>query len=286
MTDESRERIERLENVVRALRIEVSEVRRELRSIRAVVAPESVPPAAEASVADPAPRAAEPAAASVGTGPSDHPRPPQSLLGRILDPPGAGASPPPRRRPAPAPRPAARPLIPSGMSFEDLVGRYGAMVLAALAIMSGIGIFLSWAIAQNLIGPTVRVAAGFAAAAALAALGWRLRNRNARTFGNTLMGIALAVVHVVSWGAGPGLGVMPNWLALGIAAIASVALALLAWQSDEESLFVVGVGGALIAPFVTTPAGRGNGEALLAFGGLLLTTALWGMRTRPWTIAR
>ena len=131
----------------------------------------------------------------------------------------------------------------------------------------------------------MRVAAGFAAAAALGALGWRFRTRGARTFGNTLMGIALAVVHVDAWGAGPGLGVFPGWVALAIAALASVALAVLAWRTNEESLFVVGVGGALIAPFVTSP-GRGNGAALLIFGWVVLTTALYGMRERPWNAAR
>ena len=303
MTDESRERIERLETATRRLLAEVADLRQELRVIRAVVAPGSVPERADASPVEPIAAArAEPSPVGPGaaaradadampgpTTPPSQPQTPQSLLGRILDPPRSG-SPPPRPHP---PRPAARPsragahrdLLPTGMTFEDLVGRYGAMVLAALAIMSGVGIFLSWAIAQNLIGPTVRVIAGFAAAAALALLGWRLRNRDARTFGNTLMGIALAVVHVVAWGAGPGLQVMPNSLALAIAAVASIALAVLAWRSGEESLFVVGVGGALIAPFVTTP-GRGNGEALLVFGWLVLTLALSGMRSRPWTTAR
>jgi hypothetical protein len=288
MSDESRERIERLETATRRLLVEVADLRQELRGLRAVVAPGSV---------DPAPVTREnvaPASLPRGTVPpapvphdsvppaSSRPAAEPGFLQRILDPPRAGSGAPRAPRQAPLPRPG---IFPQGMSFEDLIGRYGAMALAALAIMSGVGIFLSWAIAQNLIGPAVRVSAGFAAAAALAALGWRLRNRNARTFGNTLMGIALAVVHVVAWGAGPGLAVMPNWLALGVAAAASVALALLAWRSDEQSLFVVGVGGALIAPFVTTP-GRGNGEALLVFGWLVLTTALWGMRERPWRAAR
>ena len=293
MTDDSKERIERLETATRRLLTEVAELRREMRAMRGVVPPAAAPRRPDASVAETAagPEPVIAAAAAVDpvlpveqAVPASQPQPPQSLLGRILDPPRAG-SPPPRPR---APRPARAPqrdFIPSGMTFEDLVGRYGAMVLAALAIMSGVGIFLSWAIAQNLIGPQVRVAAGFAAAAALAALGWRLRTRDARTFGNTLIGLALAVVHVVAWGAGPGLQVMPNWLALAIAAAASIALALLAWRSGEESLFVVGVGGALIAPFVTTP-GRGNGEALLVFGWLVLTLALSGMRSRPWTTAR
>ena len=288
MSDESRERIERLETATRRLLADVADLRQELRALRAIAAPGTVAPTDLRRAAGddrlesaPAPVTPEPASP-----PAPPPAPAPGFLARILDPPRPAAAPRPApalaRRPVDIPRAS---ILPAGMGFEDLVGRYGAMALAALAIMSGVGIFLSWAIAQNLIGPAVRVSAGFTGAAALAALGWRLRNRNARTFGNTLMGIALAVVHVVAWGAGPGLGVMPNWAALAIAAAASVALAVLAWRSAEQSLFVVGVGGALVAPFVTTP-GRGDGEALLTFGWLVLTTALWGMRDRPWRTAR
>ena len=269
MTDESGMRIESLERDVRRLSTEIANLREELRRLRTSVAapvPEHPP-------------AARPAAPPEGP-----------LWKRVLDPPEKRATRPrivvsSPTRVAGTTRPARSGLNPDGLGFEDLVGRYGAMALAALAIMSGIGIFLSWAIAQNLIGPSVRVAAGFAAAALLGALGWRFRSRGARTFGNTMMGIALAVVHVVAWGAGPGLQVFPSILALAIAAVASIALAILAWRSGEESLFVVGVGGALIAPFVTTP-GRGNGEALLVFGWLVLTSALYGMRERPWRHAR
>ena len=289
MTDESRERIDRLETATRRLLVEVAELRRELQAMRASGAAAAASTSAQATTETPAADRARLDAMAAEAPPADplpapQPQAPQSFLGRVLDPPRTGA-PPRRPRPAGSARGGSGGVLPAGMTLEDLVGRYGAMVLAALAIMSGVGIFLSWAIAQNLIGPAVRVAAGFAVAAALAALGWRLRHRNARTFGNTLMGIALAVVHVVGWGAGPGLGVMPNSVALAIAAVASIALAVLAWRSGEESLFVVGVGGALIAPFVTTPGG-GNGEALLTFGWLVLTLALSGMRNRRWSTAR
>ena len=296
-------RLETLETAVRRLLVEVADLRREIVALRATVGPGGAGPAPTMPAVDDRPSSSAPAVrppsqravdlsgapleevaipASVGPAAADADIP---LWKRVLDPPSKTAG---RSRPASPPARRRQPsgaIIPAGMSFEDLIGRYGAMALAALAIMSAVGIFLSWAIAQNLLGPEVRVGAGFAAAAALGALGWRFRGRGARTFGNTLMGIALAVVHVVAWGAGPGLAVFPPWLALAIAAAASIALAILAWRTMEQSLFVVGVGGALIAPFVTTP-GRGNGEALLIFGWLVLTVALYGMRDRPWRTAR
>ena len=50
-----------------------------------------------------------------------------------------------------------------------------------------------------------------------------------------------------------------------LAAAASIALAVLAWVNDEEALFSVGVGGALVAPFVTSRE-SGNVVALLIYG--------------------
>lgn len=67
---------------------------------------------------------------------------------------------------------------------------------------------LGWAIANRKLGPEVRVLLGALGAVVLAGFGWRLRTRNARTFGNVLIAPALAVVHVDAWGAGPYLGVI------------------------------------------------------------------------------
>jgi hypothetical protein len=129
------------------------------------------------------------------------------------------------------------------------------------------------------------VAAGARAAAALGGLGFWLRERGARRYGTVLLGIALALVHVDAWGAGPMLGVVPVGVALGVAALASRALAALAYRNNEESLFVVGGGGALAAPFVTTD-GTTHILLLLLYGWLVLGGAAYALRERPWGWAR
>ena len=202
---------------------------------------------------------------------------------RELDQPAA-APPPAPPRPPPEVRKPPRPA-PDAPGFEQLVGRYGAMGLAALALISAVGIFLRWAIERGLLGPEVRVFAGFIAACALAAIGARFRARGARSFGNTLVAIALALIHVDAWAAGPLLQVVPNSVALGVAAVASIALAALALRAGDQLLFIVGTGGALIAPFVAS-AGRGDGVSLLVYGLVVLTTAVGGIRERPWVSAR
>lgn len=168
--------------------------------------------------------------------------------------------------------------------LESLVGRYGTIALGALLLLMGAGVLLSWAVQRIRFGPTARVALGAAGAAAVAAIGVRMRRHGSRPFGNILLGIALALVHVDAWGAGPSLGVVPNQVALAVAALASAALAALAWRAGEESLFVVGVGGAFLAPYVTADK-RSDVVVLLAYGWVVLTAAVVAMRGRGWRVA-
>ncbi len=170
------------------------------------------------------------------------------------------------------------------IDFEALIGRYGTLALASLTILLGVGAFLGWAIQQGKIGPEMRVLLGVLVAVALAAVGWRLRSRGSMRFGSVLLALALAVVHVDAWGAGPYLQLVPSSVALGIAAAASVAVAALAWRGGEEVLFAVGVGGALIAPFVTSSE-SGSVPALLIYGYIVLATGLAALRGQAWRTA-
>ncbi|HET7457416.1 MAG TPA: DUF2339 domain-containing protein [Gemmatimonadaceae bacterium] len=293
-------RIANLEAVVRQLGHEVEALRAELRGTAprwgtGAAAEEGVEtaeqvreqqqqqPARDETTTAPPPRLARPAILP----------PPASSA-----PPNEGAARP--RRPAPA---AADRRVAASLDVEGLVGRYGTIALAALTIVMGVGAFLRWAVEHVRIGPELRVAFGALLAAAIAATGLWLRARARRSsegdaatrrFGNVLLGLALAVAQVDAWGAGPYLHVVPPTVALSIAALASAALAVLALVEGEEALFATGLGGALLAPFVTS-TGNGSVPALLTYGWVVLAgacAALGGTllapegRSRPWTIAR
>ncbi|GJG86148.1 hypothetical protein tb265_13290 [Gemmatimonadetes bacterium T265] len=177
-----------------------------------------------------------------------------------------------------------------GGGIETLVGRYGAVAVGALVLLMGVGAFLTWAVATFTLAPATRVVLGGLGAAALAALGERLRRREgARRFGEVLLALALAVVHVDAWAAGPYLHLVSAEAALGVAAAASAALTAPAWRAGQQSLFVVGVGGALLAPFVS---GAGDAHPLVrpVYGWLVLTTGLAALvhgsdARRPWRAA-
>jgi hypothetical protein len=180
------------------------------------------------------------------------------------------------------PKPATRAIFRGGI--EAFVGRYGALALAALSIVMGAGALVSWALRSGLLGPTMRVVLGAILAAALAALGWYVRSRGARRFGHTLLALALAVTHVVAWGAGPKLDLIPGWAALAGAAAASIALAALALSERSEPLFTAGFGGALVAPFVMSN-GTGDRALLAGYGAIVLSAGIRGVGGRAWKSA-
>lgn len=173
--------------------------------------------------------------------------------------------------------------MPDKVDVESLIGRYGTLVLATVSALAAVGTFLGWAIAQGLLGPAQRIGLGLLLATALAVGGMRLRPRE-RSFGASLLGLALAIVHVCAWGAGPSLHLVPAWAAFLLAAVASIGLAIFAHRERDEPLWCVGFSGAAVAPFVTS-SGRGNFVLLAAYGLLVLTTAGYAMSGRRWMIA-
>ena len=201
--------------------------------------------------------------------------------------------PPPERRAASAAPAAPIAAGPPGRSvtrgdrasrLEDLVGRYGVLALATLTTVAAVGTFVSWAAMHGLLGPTTRVVLGLLLAAALAGAGLRIRKREP-SFGSTLLALALVVVQVCAWAAGPGLHLVPGTAAFALAALASVALAAFARLETEEPLWCIGIAGAALAPFVATEH-AGRVLALAVYGGVVGLLAAAGIGAKRWRYAQ
>lgn len=290
-------RVARLEDAVKALHQQVNVLVAEVRllAVQATTdAPDravevergpatAVPPLPPAQPLPSAPLGAPADRVFVAPVPSAVPMPPATSAASAARPrPMAPAAPPvPPRRATGGSIPIGSP---DGMSLETLIGRYGMIGGAVLLLLMGIGTFISWAIANNVITPVGRVGLGALGALAFVAAGFTLRSRGEKKFGNVLLALALAITHTVAWGAGPKLHIVDEHLALGIAALASVALAALALADEDETLFVVGVGGALLAPFVTA-SGRASGPLTLVYGWMVITAGLFAMRGHRWKVA-
>jgi len=199
----------------------------------------------------------------------------------------------PRRAPAPGPapeaaptprtaptRPRSWPAPDDGADLESMVGRYGVLALATITTLAAVGTFVSWAAAHGLLGPTTRVVLGLLLAAALAGGGLRLRRREP-SFGSALLGLALAVVHVCAWAAGPGLHLVDSSVAFALAAASSAALAAYSAAQHDEPLWCIGLGGVAIAPFVTSDH-AGSLLLLASYGAAVGVTGAAGIGTRAW----
>jgi uncharacterized membrane protein len=209
------------------------------------------------------------------------PRPTPPPIPRPVAPPPAVALP---RIPTSAPPPPTKKSAFGDLSIESLIGRYGVLALAALTIIMGAGALVSWALRNGLLGPEIRVALAALLALGLAAVGLRARVRGATRFAEVLLALALAVTHVVFWGAGPELGLIPPWASLGFAAAASLGLAILALRDDSQSLFDAGFGGALIAPFVMSK-GAGDLRILAVYGVVVIGAGIRALGDRAWKTA-
>lgn len=203
--------------------------------------------------------------------------------------------PPPRATSADAPR-AGKPSdswawvrdwmdgATGGLELESVVGRYGMLLLAALVILMGVGVLIRVAVSHGLLTPVVRVSFGALTAAVVGAAGVHFHRRGEVRFGNVLLALALAIVDLVAWGAGPELQLVPTSVALLVVDLVAVALAALALKDGSEFLFSIAVAGALSSPFVTTD-GRGSAPALLTYGAIVIIGSLRAVTDPRWTRA-
>jgi uncharacterized membrane protein len=172
----------------------------------------------------------------------------------------------------------------SGVELESMVGRYGTLSLAAVLVLMGVGAIIKMAVEKGLLTPEVRVIAGLLVAMLLTAAGIVFRGRGEVRYGGVLLALALAVVDLVAWGAGPRFHLVPVSVALTAVDVVAVALAMLALKDQSEFLLAVSVAGALSAPFVTSDGG-GTALNLLLYGGVVLAGALRAARNPEWSRA-
>jgi len=170
------------------------------------------------------------------------------------------------------------------VDFEGLLGRYGMLIIAALAAAGAVGTFLSWAIGHGYLtfSPAARVVVGLLVAAGIGAWGLNLRRRE-RSFGSSILGLALAIALVCAYASGPAFHLVPLPVAFVGAAAISWALALFALHEQDEPLWCIGVAGAALAPFVTS-GGTGNVFALLAYGVIVTLPAALAISQRTWPV--
>jgi hypothetical protein len=168
--------------------------------------------------------------------------------------------------------------------IESFVGRYGTLLLGALVMLMGVGVLIQLAVAHGLLTPVVRVGIGALVAASVGAAGVYFHRKGEVRYANVLLALALALVDLVAWGAGPRLGLVSTSASLAVVDVVAIALGALALHDESEFLFCVAVAGALSSPFVAMDVPP-PATALLGYGGVVLVGSLRAVRQPFWTRA-
>lgn len=240
---DSDERLERLERRLRELEDVVADLGAELAQRRRVRAPGEVPTLMSGA----------------------------ALAGG--DPPRAVRTPIPER---PSAGDAEEPL-----GAEQWIGQRGLLAAGVFLLILAAGFFLKLAFDRGWISPAMRCIGGAIFGAGLSALGWRLYQRQLRTYGAALIGTGAAIVYLAVWAAVRRYDLLPPTVGLGSLALVSVAVFAIGRVINVEALAASAAVGALLAP--VTLGWSDNPDLLLLYSALL-TGGLGWVSERRWRL--
>ncbi len=167
-----------------------------------------------------------------------------------------------------------RPVLPNYSSGPSAIERFVAWFaqdwlakIGVLCVIISLGWFLSYAFANDWIGPFGRIAIGFILGASSVALGmWRMRVSYPQ--GALFIILGLIAVILTAFSARYFYDMFPALIALGIMFVASASVVLTAVRFNKEGLALTAVISAFFAPFFT--ASNGDVYGLLFY--LLIVT--------------
>jgi len=221
-------------------------------------------------------------------------RPPsEAVLATTL----ASPSPPSAERPVPAtaPGPAAAPSRPPAAAavasappgtLEERIALVWLTRIGALVVLLGAATFFKYAVDNDWIGPTGRVALGVLAGVAALVAGEALRARTRALWVNVLQGAGVAVLFFSAFAAATLYRLVPDPAAFAAVAVVAAAGCGLALRGRSEVVLALSLLGGLLAPvFLST--GEDRPVALLAWlllasGAALAVSARLGFRVVPW----
>jgi uncharacterized membrane protein len=193
------------------------------------------------------------------------------------------------RRPAPR-APRMEPLMGRGplSALLDRGPQYWISRLGIGLVLVGVAYLFKYAVDQGWLTPEIRVAFGVALGVVLAAIGFRVREREG-WFSQIMFGGAAATWYITGFAAFQLLHVVSLPVAFGFMVLVTVFTFAMSVRQDEPSLAVLGAVGGLGTPFFLYTA-AGTVPALMAYTCLVLagTSAIYlfkGWLSLLWTTA-
>jgi hypothetical protein len=245
------------------------------------VPPPVPPPAPEVPAAAPTAGPAIPTLEPVSAGamPAQPPAPPQpawaalaALAGRVAtsSAPGAAAAPPPSAAMG---------------GLESAIGKRWIAWAGAIVLFVGVAFFLKYAFDNGLIGPTGQVVVGILAGIAFLVAGSRCISKGWRVFGQTIMGLGLAILYAAFFAAFAAydVPVMSQTVAFGCMAAVTVAGVALAVLHDALPMAMLAVLGGILTP-VLLSTGKDARDPLFTYLLLLDLGVLGVAFFRGWRL--
>jgi uncharacterized membrane protein len=176
----------------------------------------------------------------------------------------ATAAPAATTTPAEPPSATTRPAIAGPSSLEEKIALVWFTRIGAFAVLAGAAYFFKYAVDNDWIGPTGRVALGALAGLAAIAAGEALRPRTRALWVNAVQGAGIALLYLAAFAGAALYRLFP--LPAAFAAVAVVALAggALAVRGRSELVLALALAGGLLAPAILS-TGEDRPGALLGW---------------------
>jgi hypothetical protein len=173
------------------------------------------------------------------------------------------------RAPSPEPLPTApppRPSAASASSLEEKIALVWFTRIGALAVLAGAGYFFKYAVDNDWIGPTGRVALGALAGLAAIVVGETLRPRTRALWVNAVQGAGIALLFLAAFAGAALYRLFPFPAAFAAVAVIALVGGALAVRGRSELVLALALAGGLLAPaLLSTGEDRPGG----LFGWLL-----------------
>lgn len=228
----------RLQQITQTLinaQIELSNVKKEIESVRTGQVPvKETPPAVT-----PAPQVT-----------------PQAQAKKLTEEPKPSPTPPP-------PKPKAK------TGFEEFVGGKVLTYVGIGILVIGLGIFVKYAIDQDLIGPVGRVTLGLMAGAALLGLAFRLKT-NYHVFSAVLLSGGMADLYFTTYAAYDFYSLIPQAAAFAVMVVLTAFTVFAAIMYNLQLIAILGLVGGYLVPFLLSDR---SGRVLILFSYTTLLNA-------------
>lgn len=166
---------------------------------------------------------------------------------------------------ASAARPQPKPL----QNWEAFVGGNLINKIGIFILVAGLGIFVKYAIDNNMVGPVGRVALGYAAGLALLAVAYRLKAKYL-SFSAVLLSGGVATLYFTTYFAYDFYALLPHALAFALMAGITAFTVYAATAYNQQVIGVMGLVGAYVVPMLLSQ-NSGRVAVLFTFIGFINT---------------